>query len=222
MDKCLHSWFGRHGATSTAMAQGTKNEDPTAQNFASMDFVEEFYEVGLLKWKEAQNIGVSPDGIAWVKIPGPANEDDEQQLVCVEIKTRVSDNTILKAESAREYAKEKSVDGDGKIVVCEYDDNIFKKCVPSANRKQVIHQAVVSGLSWGVFITAKLEEEQGSVVQTVFVKFANEAKIKYSDVLLRFAKPLSLWIFNQEAIDRGYLREGDCPVWLRNKQFKVS
>jgi len=221
LNKCIHSWFGRHQATTSAMAQGTKNEDPTAQKFASMDFVKNFYDVGLLKWDKAENVGVSPDGVAWVKIPGEAHTGLEKQLACVEIKTRVSANTIMKAENAREAVRESSVHGDGKVAVCKYDDVVFKKCVPSANRKQVIHQAVVAGMRWGVFITAKVEETQGSIVQILFVEFSDEQKRDYSEILLRLAKPLSLWIFNRDAIERGYLEEGDCPIWIKSDQYEI-
>ena len=157
LNKCIDSWFGWHTATTSAMAQRTKNEEATAQKFASMDFVENFYDVELLKWGKAENVGVSPDGIAWIKVPGEDHMGLEKQLYCAETKTRVSNNTISNAEKSRETIKEKSLHGDGKVAVCKYDDDVFKKCVPSVNRKQVIHQAVVAGMSWGVFITAKVE-----------------------------------------------------------------
>ena len=67
--------------------------------------------------KDHPTIGVSPDGIAWVIIPGDEFKEDGQTLVCVEIKTRVSARTIFQAESRQEAVKESSVDGDGKIVV---------------------------------------------------------------------------------------------------------
>ena len=166
------------------MADGTKNEEPTAQSFASLDFVVEFYEVGLLMWDKCKNIGILPDGIALVKIPSESLSNLTAQLAAVEIKTRVSDNTITKTENAREAVKEISVHGDSKIVVCQYEDDVFKKCVPSANRKQVVHQALVTGLSWGVFVTAKVEELQGSIIQIVFVKFNDKQKEDYASILL--------------------------------------
>ena len=98
------------------MGQGTKNEEPTVQKFSSMDYVDEFYEVGLLQMKEHPTIGVSPDGIAWVVIPGDEFEDEEMQLACVEIKTRVKPRTIFQAESRVDAVKDSSVDGKGKIV----------------------------------------------------------------------------------------------------------
>jgi len=65
-----------------------------------MEYVNDFFEVGLLKWYEAAYSGISPDGIAWVQVPGEAHECLEDQLTCFEIKTRVADGTIEKAEKA--------------------------------------------------------------------------------------------------------------------------
>ena len=100
------------------MAQGTKNEEPTIQKFSLMDNVVEFYEVGLLQMKDHPTIGVSPDGVAWVFVPGDEFQDQEMQLVCVEIITRVKARTIFQAESRVDAVKESSVDGEGKIVTC--------------------------------------------------------------------------------------------------------
>ena len=71
------------------MAQGSANEVPTAEHFATFDWVLDFYNVGLLEWKEAPYIGVSPDGIARINIESEVFTESEPQLACVEIKTRV-------------------------------------------------------------------------------------------------------------------------------------
>ena len=111
-DKSMDSWFARHTPTTTAMASGTKNEDQTAQKFASMSFVVSFFEVGLLKWDQSENIGVSPDGVALVNIPGSEHLNLEPHVTMVEIKTRVSKTTILKTENAREAMQAESVEGE--------------------------------------------------------------------------------------------------------------
>ena len=116
MDQCLDVWFSRHGYWSQDMAQGTKIEEPTIQKFSSMEYVVECYEVGRLQMKNYPTIGVSPDGVAWVVIPGDEFEDEEMQLACVEIKTRVKPRTIFQAESRVDAVKDSSVDGKGKIV----------------------------------------------------------------------------------------------------------
>ena len=104
---------------------------------------------------------------------------------------------------------------------CEYDHEIFKKCVPSQNRKQFIQQSTVTGLSWGVFITAKVEDGQGSIVQTVFVHFSDQQKDEYLKSLLVLTVPLLDWLHSTELIERGYLVAGDQPVWMTEFQWKI-
>ena len=158
-------------------------------------------------------IGVSPDGIAKVKVPGDKYEGIDSQWMTVEIKTRVAENTIYDAEVAR--------DEHGAIVTCEYGDCVFKKCVPAQNRAQVIHQSLVTGLPWAAFITAKVWEEEGSIVQTVFVSIDDEDKAAYSESLLKLATPLLGWIFDPAVVRRGYMIDGDFPLWVDDKARKI-
>jgi hypothetical protein len=221
MDECIGGWYGRDHVSTPAMAEGTKNEEPTFETFSNYDFVDAACEVGLLRKTDitGANIGASPDGIAIVNIPGV----EGPQMVSVEIKTRVKETPIADAEEARSWAAEgkHSVDDGGKFVVCEYDDEKFKKCVPYANRKQVVHQAAVTGLSWGVFITSKVEESEGSIVQVVFVKMSQDVREEYMNTVLLLAKPLTGWLMNQAAIDRGYLQGGDLPPWMTSSATKI-
>eukprot|EP00984_Skeletonema_dohrnii_P027846 scaffold17539_cov76-Skeletonema_dohrnii-CCMP3373.AAC.1 len=225
LDKCIESWFGRGRKTTDAMEQGTKNEEPTLEHFSQLENVKAVFEVGLLKWNSEGNVGVSPDGVAIVKVPDGSCNDDE--IACVEMKTRSKENTIAKAEEAVERAKQNSIDGDGKVVVCEYDDDVFKICVPAENRKQVIHQAVVTGLSLGVFITAKVEEVaddepgQGSIVQIVFVRMSDEVKEEYEDTMLLVANQLTDWLLKPAAIARGYLEDEDFPRWVKEDAKEI-
>ncbi|KAL7456269.1 hypothetical protein ACHAWC_008134 [Mediolabrus comicus] len=221
MDECMGGWYGRDYVSTPAMAEGTKNEDPTFETFSNYEFVDAACEVGLLRKTDitGANIGASPDGIAIVNIPGV----EGPQMVSVEIKTRVKETPIADAEEARSWAAEgkHSVDDGGKFVVCDYDDEKFKKCVPYANRKQVVHQAAVTGLSWGVFITSKVEENEGSIVQVVFVKMSQDVREEYMNTVLLLAKPLTGWLMNQAAIDRGYLQGGDLPPWMTSSAAKI-
>ena len=107
------------------------------------------------------------------------------------------------------------------LIRCDFGDPVFRKCVPSCNRKQVLHQATVTGLSWGVFITAKVEDGHGSIVQTVFIKITDEQKSLYPQRLLCLAMPLCGWLYDAETIKRGYLIESDCQDWLSDEQWKV-
>lgn len=74
---------------------------------------------------------------------------------------------------------------------------------------------------WGVFITAKVEEGQGSIVQILFVQFTEEEKKQYERILLRLANPLNDWLFDEEVINRGYLEPHDFPTWLSSEQRDI-
>lgn len=58
-------------------------------------------------------------------------------------------------------------DDFGETIHCAYGDDIFEKCVPSENRKQLLHQAIVLGTSHGVYITSKVEDGEGCIIQVV-------------------------------------------------------
>ena len=149
------------------MVTGTKNEDPTVDKLRNENFIVALYDIGLLGDKNNRYIGVSPDGIAILKLPYDINGDvvSRTQFACVEIKTRVADSTITIANKA--LAKH------DRFVRCNYGDIVFKDCVPHNNCIQVIHQACASKFNTGMFVTAKVEEEEGSIVQIVVVSFTD-------------------------------------------------
>ena len=92
---------------------------------------------------------------------GPLPYDSE--IGCVEIKTRVKATTIAKAEAAREEC--------GRVVWCNAEEGTFKKCFSKENRYQVLHQASVTRSLVGIFVTEKIEENRGSIVQIVNICF---------------------------------------------------
>ena len=84
LDQCIHSWFGRHVSTES-MVIGSKNEKPTVEAFKKLDFVESFYDIGLIRMKDKPYIGVSPDGVCCIKHSGV------MVWATVEIKTHVKE-----------------------------------------------------------------------------------------------------------------------------------
>lgn len=95
-DDLIDSWFARHRSTE-AMQIGSANKVPVVEALLNYDCIHCFYECGLLEWREAAYIGVSPDGVV---LFSPRNTAKARELACVEIKTRSSPNTIAKAEEA--------------------------------------------------------------------------------------------------------------------------
>ena len=142
-DKCMESWYARHkdnlsDKTKSVMAQGSKNEVPIIDNLRNhCDWMICLTEVGLLELKGLPFIAVSPDGVAKFKYEGM----DEPQFACVEAKTRQKTHTTIAAAEA-------SAHKHGHEVMCTYDDEVFRHNVPSGNRKQVMHQAFVTGLDY--------------------------------------------------------------------------
>ena len=59
----------------------------------------------------------------------------------------------------------------GRTVWCSYDDDIFNIFISARNRSQVIHQVCVTNFNYGFFVTAKIKEEEVSIIQIVIVMF---------------------------------------------------
>ena len=101
------------------MKEGTANELPNMVKLDKYDFVLDMFEVGLLQSNEHAYIGVSPDGIVMIKVPGGEYGNLPPVTACLEIKTRVRPNTIADAEAVLLATYNKH------IIVCEYEDAII-------------------------------------------------------------------------------------------------
>ena len=105
------------------MTTGTENEDPTIQKLRSEIMIMCLFDVGLLQSNDHLSLCVSPDGLYILILDDNMNDS----VACVEIKTRVKPLTITRAENSRRQF--------GKVVWCDFDDETFKKCVPSENKQ---------------------------------------------------------------------------------------
>ncbi|KAG7337866.1 hypothetical protein IV203_025941 [Nitzschia inconspicua] len=212
MEECIVSWFGRHKSTAM-MASGTRNENPTLDRLrSSVKCMKGIFEVGLLRWNRNHAIGVSPDAICRLVV----KDNPDPVLCCLEIKTRVAESTIVKAELARKK--------HGSFVNCSYGsygDAVFNDCVPAANRYQVLHQALVTGFQHGVFVVCKLEEGQGSIVQIVVIKISTEQRDEYAENLCKVVNPLLGWLHSEDVIARGILMDSDFPDWVTDPQRRI-
>ena len=79
------------------MTTGTENEDPTIQKLRRETMIMCLFDVGLLQSNEHLSLGVSPDGLCILNLDDNLNDS----IVCIEIKTRVKPLTITKAENTR-------------------------------------------------------------------------------------------------------------------------
>ena len=99
-EKCMSSWFDQLGSIG-AMAEGTDNEVPTAEFFATSEECIHFFKVGLLQSLEEVFLAVSVDGIAIIKIPGAIYAVLGPVNATIEIKTQVGIDTVARAIAYR-------------------------------------------------------------------------------------------------------------------------
>ena len=111
-------------------------------------------------------LAVSPDAIAVGTISSPDGlfVEDDNVAMFMEIKTRQSPTTIEQTCTAK--------DCHGIIVYCSYRSDTFKDCVFSENRKELLHQAMVTGLTYGVYVSAILVDGESEICQLVIVRFS--------------------------------------------------
>jgi hypothetical protein len=165
------------------MHQGSVNEDFIIQRLLLQPWVSGVFDVGLLQSKHgAPWIAVSLDAIIIANIP----DVDCEQVVFVEMKTRQSTRTIAKAREA--------TNAHGDLVYCKYDDDIFCECVPNINRKQLLHQAAVTGLKYGLFITSIAFDNQSVVIQYVLVEFSQEVLDSHYVIVETVGQALIGWL----------------------------
>ena len=112
--------------SSIVMEDDTNNKNPIFEKLRKKVLVKELYKVGLLRNKDEWIIDVSPDKVAMI-----TDDNKEDHYDCVEIKTRVAKENIFKVELASK--------NHGKVINCEFEDDVFKDCVPSINRVHVLH-----------------------------------------------------------------------------------
>ena len=73
-----------------------------------------------------------------------------------------------------------------------------------------------------MFITAKVEEEEGSIFQIVVVSFTDNDLETYKSTVYPLAEQVVGWIYNIDVIKRGYLRDEDIPPFLRPDYLRVN
>jgi len=115
-------------------------------------------------------LAVSPDAIAVGTISSLDGcfVKDDNIIMFMEMKTRQSPTTIEQTRTAK--------DRHGTIVYCSYGSDTFEDCVFSENRKQLLHQAMVTGLAYGVYVSAILVDGESEICQLVIVRFSDEER----------------------------------------------
>jgi hypothetical protein len=123
MEKCMKQWFDRH-VSNEVMKEGTANEPYIVQRLSMQQWVCDVYEVGMLQSTRSRGwIAVSPDAILVGSISSPDGifQEDDNQVMFAEFKTRQKPNSIQKALKASQL--------HGELVFCNYGDDVFTACI---------------------------------------------------------------------------------------------
>jgi hypothetical protein len=67
-------------------------------------------------------------------------------------------------------------DNYGAILYCDYGNDLFKGCVSSDNRKQLLQQSLVTDLQYSLFIIIELLDGESQIVQRVIIRFSQSDK----------------------------------------------
>ena len=118
-------------------------------------------------------------------------------MACVEIKTRTNENIIVTAKE--------ELTNHGCVVYCSHKDIIFQDCVPSVNREKILYQAAISNYNIGIFVIAKVEDEERIIVQILNNAISYTTRLDHREWLVPVAYQLLGWLYEEEVIARGYL-----------------
>ena len=77
-------------------------------------------------------------------------------------------------------------------------------------------------MSYGVLAIAKVEEGEGSLIQTVIVKIDDTQRQAHAAPLKSTGEALLGWMYEQNILSRGYLLPEDYPEWMTPEQEQVA
>jgi hypothetical protein len=89
------------------------------------------------------------------------------------------------------------------------------------HRKQILHQALVTGFHNGLFVTTNVEDGEGSVIQIVVVTIPDFVRQEHGYIICRVVEPMRCWFHRQDIIDAGFLVDEDFPAWMGSKQREI-
>ena len=70
-----------------------------------------------------------------------------------------------------------------------------------------------------MFVTANVEEEKRSIVQTVIVSFLSESLEEYLQLITKLSSSIRGWLYENKVMERGYLCDTDFPEWLEKDEI---
>ena len=68
----------------------------------------------------------------------------------------------------------------GHVIQCVYDDELFKKCVSSEHKKQILHPVAVMGYNHSLYVVSisgnEFLSDRSRIVQSVITYISSEIK----------------------------------------------
>lgn len=181
-------WFN-HKVSTEAMMRGTANEKFVVSGLSRMPFVKAVFDVGMMSMKNARYLAGSSDGIALVdlqtleelQLEEERGNDTEGAFIVsatIEFKTRVSAARLGE-----------SVAFSSALIRCEVGDDIFRKYVPKKHIAQVMHQIVVLGLRFAVYVAAA----ETGILYTVLIRSSETKRSTCRNALRDIACRVVAW-----------------------------
>jgi hypothetical protein len=186
-------WFLQpKSKTTSAMSIGSSNEKNVMENLASFidkysqgKFqIQELSTHGIMVPERSEYIGTSVDALV---------RFGSRDVVPVEIKTRVADTSL--------QALELLIDRFGRFMVCCHvnaqNSSTFSEVIPiKSDRCQILHHAVVIGVSTVLYVEATTHEIQ----RCVLVSFSDELISEYKEVMNYIYDNYMHWIYRKNEV----------------------
>ncbi|GBG16336.1 Hypothetical Protein FCC1311_118112, partial [Hondaea fermentalgiana] len=175
------SWFhvkrGNESQRKRALLLGTLNETGIVAQLRKMTFVDAVFDIGLVQKKGRPGLGVSADGIIIIRPPNSLSYA-ERVVAPLEIKTKVASRTLSESSHlGRKY---------GIYVHCIVGSPAWFDLVPKEHRGQLLHQASVFDVPFGVYCVGSTRK----IMYVVLIQYPAHVRAKwlsaFEDVERRF------------------------------------
>ena len=75
----------------------------------------------------------------------------------------------------------------------------------------VLHQTTITSSSVGMFVTAKIEEDKGCIVQNIIASVPLSERLKNTTIIVPVTQKLLGWFYKNNIMDKGYLNNTGLP-----------
>lgn len=201
--KTLYDWLFSSKVSIELMTRASANEGAVLKSMKTIAFLQDVYECGMSGIKSEDWLACCPDALALIDVDKNGKRSIEFSRRCkqcncfrrtllhlasVEIKTRVAPRTV---DSALTLAA-------ATIKRCDVVDERFRQFVPADDIGQLLHQVLVSGVQFIVYVVAA----ETGILYTVVLKCSQTVSEIFMVVVQAKAESFLSWA-HTEAADIG-------------------